>query len=153
MSFDGYIGCIRYRTEEATDRVLRPTGRGRHSANHRVLKVGKTEAAASLNRLKGKGRKREDFDLVLNCAPPLHGSPPMGWDGEALSKSRVKHTSPIRPGTRELSARFRFLFDEPRLGATAEISVAPGIMRSLRRLPASTMTGRATRRKHGVRTG
>ncbi|MFG3756218.1 hypothetical protein, partial [Klebsiella pneumoniae] len=59
--------------------------------NHRVLKVGKTDAGRyQLNLLNGKTPVVRDFDLVLMCLPH-NWLATVNWEGEKLRQSMVKH--------------------------------------------------------------
>jgi SAM-dependent methyltransferase len=79
--------------------------------NHRVLKVGKTEAGRyQLNMMNGKGPETKDFDLVLMCLPHSWLAT-MGWEGEQLRKSMVKHIAYFDRPAHYL--RISILFDEP----------------------------------------
>src|SRR3974390_2604096 len=79
--------------------------------NHRVLKVGKTATGRyQLNMMNGKGPETRDFDLVLMCLPHSWLST-MGWEGEQLRKSMVKHVAYFDRPAHYL--RVSILFDEP----------------------------------------
>jgi monoamine oxidase/SAM-dependent methyltransferase len=98
MDVDGYIGL--YSIQNGNEQLI-----------HRVLKVGKTEAGRyQLNMMNGKGPETRDFDLVLMCLPHSWLAT-MGWDGEALRKSMVKHVAYFDRPAHYL--RVSILFDEP----------------------------------------
>src|SRR5437879_4798340 len=79
--------------------------------NYRVLKVGKTAAGRyRLNMMNGKGPETRDFDLVLMCLPHSWLST-MGWEGEQLRASMVKHVAYFDRPAHYL--RVSILFDEP----------------------------------------
>jgi len=141
MDVDGYIGLYSIQNgNEAADRVPAVRGRGDIQLNHRVLKVGKTEAGRyQLNMMNGKGPETRDFDLVLMCLPHSWLTT-MGWDGEALPQVDGQARRLFRPA-RALSCAFRSC-STSRSGATE--SRAPGSCRKPSAAAASTMKGRAT---------
>jgi SAM-dependent methyltransferase len=76
-----------------------------------VLKVGKTTSGRyRLNMMNGKGPEARDFDLVLMCLPHSWLAT-MGWDGEELRKSMVKHIAYFDRPAHYL--RISMLFEEP----------------------------------------
>ena len=76
-----------------------------------MLKVGKTASGRyQLNMMNGKGPETRDFDLVLMCLPHSWLAT-MGWDGEQLRKSMVKHVAYFDRPAHYL--RVSILFDEP----------------------------------------
>src|SRR5260370_28232878 len=121
MDIDGYIGLysIQNGNEQLID-CLRSEVDADIQLNHRVLKVGKTEAGRyQLNMMNGKGPETRDFDLVLMCLPHSWLTT-MGWDGEALRKSMVKHVAYFDRPAHYL--RVSILFDEPFWGASIKCS-------------------------------
>ncbi len=112
MDIEGYIGLysIQNGNEQLVDCLLSEVDAD-IQLNHRVLKVGKTEAGRyQLNMMNGKGPETRDFDLVLMCLPHSWLST-MGWNGEALRKSMVKHVAYFDRPAHYL--RVSILFDEP----------------------------------------
>jgi len=112
MDIDGYIGLysIQNGNEQLID-CLRSEVDADIQLNHRVLKVGKTMAGRyQLNMMNGKGPETRDFDLVLMCLPHSWLST-MGWEGEALRHSMVKHVAYFDRPAHYL--RVSILFDEP----------------------------------------
>ena len=112
MDVDGYIGLysIQNGNEQLID-CLRSEVNADIQLNHRVLKVGKTEAGRyQLNMMNGKGPETRDFDLVLMCLPHSWLAT-MRWDGEQLRKSMVKHVAYFDRPAHYL--RVSLLFDEP----------------------------------------
>ncbi len=94
MDVDGYIGLysIQNGNEQLID-CLKSEVDADIQLNHRVLKVGKTQAGRyQLNMMNGKGPETRDFDLVMMCLPHSWLAT-MGWDGEQLRKSMVKHVA------------------------------------------------------------
>src|SRR5712672_1584897 len=112
MDVDGYIGLysIQNGIEQLID-CLRSEVQADIRLNHRVLKVGKTEAGRyQLNMMNGKGPETRDFDLVVMCLPHSWLAT-MRWDGEQLRKSMVKHVAYFDRPAHYL--RVSILFDEP----------------------------------------
>jgi protoporphyrinogen oxidase/SAM-dependent methyltransferase len=112
MDVDGYIGLysIQNGNEQLID-CLKAEVDADIQLNHRVLKVGKTEAGRyQLNMMNGKGPETRDFDLVIMCLPHSWLAT-MGWDGEQLRKSMVKHVAYFDRPAHYL--RVSILFDEP----------------------------------------
>jgi protoporphyrinogen oxidase/SAM-dependent methyltransferase len=112
MDVDGYIGLysIQNGNEQLID-CLHSEVDADIQLNHRVLKVGKTSAGRyQLNMMNGKGPETRDFDLVLVCLPHSWLAT-MGWDGEQLRKSMVKHIAYFDRPAHYL--RISILFDEP----------------------------------------
>ncbi len=112
MDVDGYIGLysIQNGNEQLID-CLRSEVDADIQLNHRVLKVGKTAGGRyQLNMMNGKGPETRDFDLVLMCLPHSWLAT-MGWDGEQLRKSMVKHVAYFDRPAHYL--RVSILFDEP----------------------------------------
>jgi protoporphyrinogen oxidase/SAM-dependent methyltransferase len=112
MDVDGYIGL--YSIQNGNDQLidcLQSEVDAEIQLNHRVLKVGKTEAGRyQLNMMNGKGPETKDFDLVLMCLPHSWLAT-MGWEGEQLRKSMVKHIAYFDRPAHYL--RISILFDEP----------------------------------------
>jgi len=112
MDIDGYIGL--YSIQNGNEQLiscLRSEVDADIQLNHRVLKVGKTEAGRyQLSMMNGKGPETRDFDLVLLCLPH-NWLATMGWDGEELRRSMVKHISHFDRPAHYL--RVSLLFDSP----------------------------------------
>jgi protoporphyrinogen oxidase/SAM-dependent methyltransferase len=112
MDVDGYIGLysIQNGNEQLID-CLRSEVDASIQLNHRVLKVGKNESGRyRLKMMNGKGPETRDFDLVLMCLPHSWLAT-MGWEGEDLRKSMVKHVAYFDRPAHYL--RVSILFDEP----------------------------------------
>ena len=112
MDIDGYIGLysIQNGNEQLVECLQSDVDAEIH-LNHRVLKVGKTAAGRyRLNMMNGKGPETRDFDLVLMCLPHSWLAT-MGWDGEELRKSMVKHVAYFDRPAHYL--RISMLFEEP----------------------------------------
>ncbi len=112
MDVDGYISL--YSIQNGNEQLIECL----HSEvdadvqlNHRVLKVGKTSSGRyQLNMMNGKGPETRDFDLVLMCLPHSWLAT-IGWDGEALRRSMIKHVAYFDRPAHYL--RVSILFDEP----------------------------------------
>lgn len=94
MDVDGYIGLysIQNGNEQLID-CLQSEVNANIQLNHRVLTVGKAPTGRyQLKMMNGKGPETRDFDLVLMCLPHSWLAT-MGWEGEQLRKSMVKHVS------------------------------------------------------------
>jgi protoporphyrinogen oxidase/SAM-dependent methyltransferase len=112
MDIEGYIGLysIQNGNEQIIER-LREEIDADIQFNHRVLKVGKSEAGRyQLNMMNGKGPETRDFDLVVMCLPHNWLST-MGWENERLRSSMVKHVAYFDRPAHYL--RVALLFDEP----------------------------------------
>ena len=112
MDIDGYISLysIQNGNEQLIDCLLSEVDAD-IQLNHRVLKVGKTAGGRyQLNMMNGKGPETRDFDLVLMCLPHSWLAT-MGWEGETLRKSMVKHIAYFDRPAHYL--RVSILFDEP----------------------------------------
>jgi protoporphyrinogen oxidase/SAM-dependent methyltransferase len=112
MDIDGYIGLysIQNGNEQLID-CLRSEVDASIQLNHRVLKVGKNESGRyRLKMMNGKGPETRDFDLVLVCLPHSWLAT-MGWEGEELRKSMVKHVAYFDRPAHYL--RVSILFDAP----------------------------------------
>jgi protoporphyrinogen oxidase/SAM-dependent methyltransferase len=112
MDIDGYIGLYSIQNgNEQLIECLRSEIDADIQLNHRVLKVGKTAGGRyQLNMMNGKGPETRDFDLVLMCLPHSWLAT-MGWDGESLRQSMVKHIAYFdRPAH---YVRVSILFDSP----------------------------------------
>jgi protoporphyrinogen oxidase/SAM-dependent methyltransferase len=112
MDVDGYIGLysIQNGNEQLID-CLQSEVDADIQLNHRVLKVGKTTSGRyQLNMMNGKGPETRDFDLVVMCLPHSWLAT-MGWEGEALRQSMVKHIAYFDRPAHYL--RVSLLFDEP----------------------------------------
>src|ERR1700753_1669971 len=112
MDIDGYIGLysIQNGNEQLID-CLRSEVDASIQLNHRVLEVGKNESGRyRLRMMNGKGPETRDFDLVLVCLPHSWLAT-MGWKGEELRKSMVKHIAYIDKPAHYL--RVSILFEEP----------------------------------------
>ncbi len=112
MDVDGYIGLYSIQNgNEQLIECLQSEVDADIQLNHRVLKVGKTEAGRyQLNMMNGKGPETRDFDLVLMCLPHSWLAT-MRWDGEQLRKSMVKHVAYFDRPAHYL--RVSILFDAP----------------------------------------
>src|ERR1700753_3858644 len=112
MDVDGYIGLYSIQNgNEQLIECLQTEVNADIQLNHRVLKVGKTESGRyQLNMMNGKGPETRDFDLVLMCLPHSWLST-MGWGGEELRKSMVKHVAYFDRPAHYL--RVSILFDSP----------------------------------------
>jgi protoporphyrinogen oxidase/SAM-dependent methyltransferase len=116
MDVDGYLGVysIQNGNEQLID-CLHSEVDADIQLNHRVLKVGKTETGRyQLNMMNGKGAETKDFDLVLMCLPHSWLAT-MGWEGEQLRKSMVKHIAYFDRPAHYL--KISILFDKPFWGA------------------------------------
>jgi protoporphyrinogen oxidase/SAM-dependent methyltransferase len=112
MDIDGYIGLysIQNGNEQLIECLLSETNAD-IQLNHRVLRVGKTASGRyRLNMMNGKGPETRDFDLVLMCLPHSWLAT-MGWEGEDLRESMVKHIAYFDRPAHYL--RVSILFDEP----------------------------------------
>ncbi|MGA7810314.1 FAD-dependent oxidoreductase [Bradyrhizobium sp.] len=112
MDVDGYIGLYSIQNgNEQLIECLQSEVDADIQLNHRVLKVGKTEAGRyQLNMMNGKGPETRDFDLVLLCLPHSWLAT-LGFEGEALRRSMVKHVAYFDRPAHYL--RVSLLFDEP----------------------------------------
>jgi protoporphyrinogen oxidase/SAM-dependent methyltransferase len=112
MDVDGYIGLYSIQNgNEQLIECLQSEVDADIQLNHRILKVGKTAAGRyRLNMMNGKGPEARDFDLVLVCLPHSWLAT-MGWEGEDLRKSMVKHIAYFDRPAHYL--RISLLFDEP----------------------------------------
>ena len=112
MDVDGYIGLYSIQNgNEQLIECLQSEVDADIQLNHRVLKVGKTASGRyQLNMMNGKGPETRDFDLVLMCLPHSWLAT-MGWDGEHLRKSMVKHVAYFDRPAHYL--RVSILFDAP----------------------------------------
>jgi protoporphyrinogen oxidase/SAM-dependent methyltransferase len=116
MDVDGYLGVysIQNGNEQLID-CLHSEVDADVQLNHRVLKVGKTETGRyQLNMMNGKGAETKDFDLVLICLPHSWLAT-MGWEGEQLRKSMVKHIAYFDRPAHYL--KISILFETPFWGA------------------------------------
>jgi protoporphyrinogen oxidase/SAM-dependent methyltransferase len=112
MDIDGYIGLYSIQNgNEQLIECLHSDVNAEIHLNHRVLKVGKTAGGRyRLNMMNGKGPETRDFDLVLMCLPHSWLAT-MGWDGEELRRSMVKHIAYFDRPAHYL--RISMLFEEP----------------------------------------
>jgi len=112
MDIDGYIGL--YSIQNGNEQLiegLRSEVDADIQFNHRILKVGKTEAGRyELNMMNGKGPETRDFDLVLMCLPH-NWLATVGWGNEQLRKAMVKHVAYFDRPAHYL--RVSLLFDSP----------------------------------------
>jgi monoamine oxidase/SAM-dependent methyltransferase len=112
MDIDGYIGL--YSIQNGNEQLvscLHSEVDATVKLNHRVLKVGKTDAGKyQLNMMNGKGPETKDFDLVLMCLPH-NWLATMGWGNEQLRKAMVKHVAYFDRPAHYL--RISVLFDSP----------------------------------------
>jgi len=112
MDIDGYISLysIQNGNEQLID-CLQAEVNADVQLNHRVLTVGKSETGRyRLKMMNGKGPETREFDLVLMCLPHSWLAT-MGWEGELLRKSMVKHIAYFDRPAHYL--RVSLLFDEP----------------------------------------
>jgi protoporphyrinogen oxidase/SAM-dependent methyltransferase len=112
MDIDGYIGLysIQNGNEQLIECLLSETNAD-IQLNHRVLRVGKTASGRyRLNMMNGKGPETREFDVVMMCLPHSWLAT-MGWEGEDLRKSMVKHIAYFDRPAHYL--RVSILFDEP----------------------------------------
>jgi protoporphyrinogen oxidase/SAM-dependent methyltransferase len=112
MDVDGYIGLYSIQNgNEQLVECLQSEVDADIQLNHRVLNVGKTQAGRyQLKMMNGKGPETRDFDLVVMCLPHSWLAT-VGWDGEQLRKSMVKHVAYFDRPAHYL--RISILFDEP----------------------------------------
>ena len=112
MDIDGYIGLYSIQNgNEQLVECLQSEVDASIQLNHRVLKVGKgADGRYRLNMMNGKGPETRDFDLVLMCLPHSWLAT-VGWEGEELRKSMVKHVAYFDRPAHYL--RVSLLFDEP----------------------------------------
>jgi monoamine oxidase/SAM-dependent methyltransferase len=112
MDVDGYIGLYSIQNgNEQLVECLQSEVNADIQLNHRVLNVGKSaDGRYRLNMMNGKGPETREFDLVLMCLPHSWLAT-MGWEGEALRKSMVKHVAYFDRPAHYL--RVSLLFDEP----------------------------------------
>src|SRR5579872_1137167 len=112
MDVDGYIGLYSIQNgNEQLIECLQYEINADIQLNHRVLKVGKSDTGRyRLNMMNGKGPEARDFDLVLMCLPHSWLAT-MGWEGEQLRKSMVKHVAYFDRPAHYL--RVSVLFDAP----------------------------------------
>ncbi|WP_315831980.1 FAD-dependent oxidoreductase [Bradyrhizobium prioriisuperbiae] len=112
MDVEGYIGL--YSIQNGNEQLiscLESEIDAEIKLNHRVLRVGKTEAGRyQLNMLNGKHPVVEDFDLVLMCLPH-NWLTTVNWGGEKLRQSMVKHVAYFDRPAHYL--RVSVLFDSP----------------------------------------
>lgn len=112
MDIDGYISLYSIQNgNEQLIECLQSEVDADIELNHRVLKVGKAESGRyRLNMMNGKGPETREFDLVLLCLPHSWLAT-LGWEGEALRRSMVRHISYFDRPAHYL--RVSMLFDEP----------------------------------------
>ncbi len=112
MDIDGYIGLYSIQNgNEQLIECLQSEVNADIELNHRVLTVGKTASGRyQLKMMNGKGPETRDFDLVLMCLPHSWLAT-LGWEGELLRKSMVKHIAFFDRPAHYL--RVSILFDEP----------------------------------------
>jgi monoamine oxidase/SAM-dependent methyltransferase len=112
MDVDGYIGLYSIQNgNEQLIECLHAEVDADIQLNHRILKVGKTATGRyQLKMMNGKGAETKDFDLVLMCLPHSWLAT-MGWEGEQLRKSMVKHVAYFDRPAHYL--KIAILFDEP----------------------------------------
>ncbi|WP_245333453.1 flavin monoamine oxidase family protein, partial [Bradyrhizobium guangdongense] len=94
MDVDGYIGLYSIQNgNEQLIECLQSEVNADIQLNHRVLTVGKAPTGRyQLKMMNGKGPETRDFDLVLVCLPHSWLAT-VGWEGEQLRKSMVKHVA------------------------------------------------------------
>lgn len=112
MDVDGYIGLYSIQNgNEQLIECLQSEVNADIQLNHRVLTVGKaTTGRYQLKMMNGKGPETRDFDLVLVCLPHSWLAT-VGWEGEQLRKSMVKHVAYFDRPAHYL--RVSILFDSP----------------------------------------
>lgn len=112
MDVDGYIGLYSIQNgNEQLIECLQSEVNADIQLNHRVLTVGKAPTGRyQLKMMNGRGPETRDFDLVLMCLPHSWLAT-VGWEGEQLRKSMVKHVSYFDRPAHYL--RVSILFDEP----------------------------------------
>lgn len=112
MDVDGYIGLYSIQNgNEQLIECLQSEVNADIQLNHRVLTVGKASTGRyQLKMMNGKGPETRDFDLVLVCLPHSWLAT-LGWEGEQLRKSMVKHVSYFDRPAHYL--RVSILFDSP----------------------------------------
>lgn len=112
MDVDGYIGLYSIQNgNEQLIECLQSEVNADIQLNHRVLTVGKAPTGRyELKMMNGKGPETRDFDLVLVCLPHSWLGT-VGWEGEQLRKSMVKHVSYFDRPAHYL--RVSILFDTP----------------------------------------
>ncbi|UPK32516.1 FAD-dependent oxidoreductase [Bradyrhizobium sp. 186] len=112
MDVEGYIGL--YSIQNGNEQIiecLQSEVNADIQLNHRVLTVGKAPTGRyQLKMMNGKGPETRDFDLVLVCLPHSWLGT-VGWKGEQLRKSMVKHVSYFDRPAHYL--RVSILFDTP----------------------------------------
>jgi protoporphyrinogen oxidase/SAM-dependent methyltransferase len=115
MDVDGYIGLYSIQNgNEQLIECLQSEVNADIQLNHRVLTVGKAPTGRyRLNMMNGKGPETRDFDLVLVCLPHSWLAT-VGWEGEQLRKSMVKHVAYFDRPAHYL--RVSILFDTPYWG-------------------------------------
>ena len=112
MDVEGYIGLYSIQNgNEQLVECLQSEVDADIQLNHRILKVGKTATGRyQLNMMNGKGPETREFDLVLVCLPHSWLAT-LGWEGEVLRRSMVKHIAYFDRPAHYL--RVSILFDEP----------------------------------------
>ncbi len=112
MDVDGYIGLYSIQNgNEQLIECLQSEVNADIQLNHRVLTVGKAPTGRyQLKMMNGKGPETRDFDLVLVCLPHSWLAT-LGWEGEQLRTSMVKHVAYFDRPAHYL--RVSILFDEP----------------------------------------
>ncbi|MET4113993.1 protoporphyrinogen oxidase/SAM-dependent methyltransferase [Bradyrhizobium sp. JR1.5] len=112
MDVDGYIGLYSIQNgNEQLIECLQSEVNADIQLNHRILTVGKAPTGRyQLKMMNGKGPETRDFDLVLVCLPHSWLGT-VGWEGEQLRKSMVKHVSYFDRPAHYL--RVSILFDKP----------------------------------------
>jgi protoporphyrinogen oxidase/SAM-dependent methyltransferase len=112
MDVEGYIGLYSIQNgNEQLIECLQSEVNADIQLNHRVLNVGKGASGRyRLNMMNGKGPETREFDLVLVCLPHSWLAT-MGWEGEELRRSMVKHVAYFDRPAHYL--RVSLLFDEP----------------------------------------
>ena len=112
MDIDGYIGL--YSIQNGNEQLIEGLQSEINAdilLNYRVLAVGKAATGRyELKMMNGKGPETRDFDLVLICLPHSWLAT-LGWEGELLRKSMVKHIAYFDRPAHYL--RISLLFDEP----------------------------------------
>jgi len=112
MDVEGYIGL--YSIQNGNEQLIHSLQTeidAEINLNHRVLKVGKTDAGKyAIEMVNGKGPVTREFDLVVMCLPHSWLAT-MRWDGELLRHAMVRHTAYFDRPAHYL--RVSILFDSP----------------------------------------
>ena len=112
MDVDGYIGLysIQNGNEQLIDCLKSEVMPRSSSITASSRSARPTAGRYQLNMMNGKGPETREFDLVMMCLPHSWLAT-MGWEGEQLRKSMVKHVAYFDRPAHYL--RVSILFDEP----------------------------------------